>query len=93
MRSHPGPIAFHVALVAALGIGAVFDEAIGRILQALGASMAVVGSLVVLSGGFERSPAIPVWAVEIYPLFICMVIAGYGFVVGTEARSCQPGSS
>jgi hypothetical protein len=91
VHSHPGPIAFHLALVAALSVGAVFDDRMGHFLRTLGASMAVVGSLFVLTGRIERSPAIASWAIEVYPLLICMIIAGYGFVLGHRTSLASAG--
>ena len=56
-----------------------------------GASMAVVGSLFVLTGRIERSPAIASWAIEVYPLLVCVLIAGYGFVLGHRASLASAG--
>jgi hypothetical protein len=81
-QSHPGPLVFHFALVAALGIGAVFDDRIGLVLRTLGASMAVVGSLFVLTGRIEHPLGIASWAIEVYPPVVCLIIAGYGLVLG-----------
>jgi energy-converting hydrogenase Eha subunit E len=91
VHSHPGPIVFHLALVAALSVGAVFHDRMGHFLRTLGASMAVVGSLYVLIGSSERSPAIASWAIEVYPLFVCMIIAGYGFVLGHRTSLASAG--
>ncbi len=90
-HSHPGPIAFHLALGAALGVGAVFDDRMGHVLRTLGASMAVLSSLLVLTGRIEPSPAIASWAIEVYPLLICMIIAGYGFVLGHRTSLASAG--
>jgi len=91
VQSRPGPIAFHLALVAALGVGAVFDDRLGHVLRSLGASMAVFSSLLVLSGGIERSPAIAAWIIEVYPLVVALIIAGYGFVLGHRASLAAAG--
>jgi hypothetical protein len=90
-QSHPGPIAFHLALVAALGVGAVFTDRMGHILRTLGASMAVLGSLLVLTGNIERSPAIASWAIEVYPLVVSLIVAGYGFVLGHRISLASAG--
>ena len=82
VQSHPGPLAFHLALVAALGVGAVFDDRMGHALRTLGASMAVLGSLLVLTGRIEHPPGIASWATEVYPPVVCLIIAGYGLVLG-----------
>ena len=91
VQSHPGPIAFHVALVAALGIGAVFNDMIGHFFRAVGAAMAVLGSLMVLTGTVERSPAIASWAFEVYPFIVCVIIAAYGFVLGHRTSLASAG--
>ena len=74
-----------------LFVGAVFDDRMGHFLRNLGASMAVVGSLFVLTGSIERSPAIPSWAIDIYPLLVCVVISGYGFVLGHRTSLASAG--
>ena len=56
-QSHPGPLAFHLTLIAALAVGAFFNDRIGQVLRTLGASMAVLGSLLVLTGRIEP----PAW--------------------------------
>ena len=90
-ESHPGPIAFHLALVAALGVGAVFDDRISHALRTLGASMAVLSSLFVLTGGIERSPSVASWAIDVYPLLVGLIIAGYGLVLGHRTSLASAG--
>ena len=58
---------------------------------AAGASMAVLGSLLVLTGRIERSPAIPSWVIDVYPLVVCVIIAGYGFVLGHRTSLASAG--
>ncbi len=62
-----------------------------RFLRTLGASMAVLGSLFVLTGRIERSPSIAAGAIEVYPLVVCMIIAGYGFVLGHRISLASAG--
>ena len=90
-QGHPGPLAFHLTLVAALGVGAVFDTRMGRVLRSLGASMAVLSSLLVLTGTVERTPGVASWAIEIYPLVVCLIIAGYGFLLGHRISMASAG--
>jgi hypothetical protein len=79
---HRGPIAFHLALVAVLGVGAAFEDAFGRALRTAGAMMALLACLVVLTGRFDRSASIPPWAIEAYPPMVVALIAGYGLLLG-----------
>ena len=90
-QGHSGPLAFHFALVAVLGVGAVFDTRMGLALRTLGASMAVLSSIFVLSGTIERPPGVASWAIEIYPLVVCLIIAGYGFLLGHRISLASAG--
>ncbi len=89
--SHQGPVAFHLILVAVLVVGAAFDDRLGHILRAAGATMALLAALVVLSGRIERTGAVPTWAMESYPLAMALVIAGYGFVLGHRTSLAAAG--
>jgi len=80
--SHQGPLAFHLALTAVLVVGAAFDDRLGRLLRSMGAAMALLGSLVAMTGRFEHIGGTPKWLVEAYPLVMAILIAGYGFVLG-----------
>ena len=77
-----GPVAFHLILVAALVVGAAFDDPLGRLLRGVGAVTALLGCLVVLTGRLGRTEAVPAWAMEVYPLVMAAVIAGYGLLLG-----------
>jgi hypothetical protein len=79
---HPGPIAFHLALIAALAVGAAFDDRIGRSLRNIGTVLAVLGSLAVATGRVEPSGILPSWAMELYAPAMCILLAGYGFAIG-----------
>ena len=80
--SHQGPLAFHLALAAVVLVGAAFDDRVGRSLRTMAAAMVILGSLVAISGHFERTGAVPEWMIQIYPLVMAMLIAGYGLVLG-----------
>ncbi len=79
------PIAFHLAQVAALVVGAVFRDAVGRALRVVGATMALVACLAALSGRYEAPAGIPAWAIDAYPLVMAGLVAGYGYLLGERA--------
>ena len=89
--NHQGPIAFHLILATVLVVGAAFDDRLGRVLRAAGAAMALLASLVVLSGRFEPTRAVPTWAMEVYPLAMAMAIAGYGCMLGHRTSRIAAG--
>jgi hypothetical protein len=89
--NHQGPIAFHLILATVLVVGAAFDDRLGRVLRSAGAAMALLASLVVLSGRFERTGAVPTWAMDVYPLAMAMAIAGYGFMLGHRTSRTAAG--
>jgi hypothetical protein len=79
---HQGPLLFHLALAAVLLIGAAFDDRLGRLLRTTGATMAVAGALVVMTGRLDHAGGAPKWLIEAYPLVVALAIAGYGLVLG-----------
>jgi hypothetical protein len=79
--AHQGPLAFHLALAAALLVGAAFDDRLGRLLRSVGATMALLGAFVAMTGRIEYAGGAPKWLIEAYPLVVALVIAGYGFVL------------
>lgn len=74
---HRGPIAYHLVMVAALAVGAAFDDPFGRLLRNAGAALALLACLVVLTG---RAEGLPPWAVWAYPPVTGALIACYGLV-------------
>ena len=80
--SYQGPISFHLVLAAALLLGAVFDDRLGHFLRTTGAAVALLGSLVVVTGRVEPTTAVPSWIIDVYPLALSLMVAGYGFVLG-----------
>jgi hypothetical protein len=89
--SHQGPIAFHLILAAVLLVGAVFDDRLGQFLRTTGAAVALLGSLVVVTRQVERTITIPSWAIEVYPLVMSLMIAGYGLVLGHRISLASAG--
>jgi hypothetical protein len=80
--SHRGPIAFHLALAAVLGVGAVFDDALGRMLRTAGAALVLLACLAALTGRLERAGSVPPWVPVAYPPLMAAVLAGYGRLLG-----------
>jgi hypothetical protein len=79
--NHQGPISFHVILAAVLLLGALFEDRLGHVLRITGATAAVVGSLAVITGRVGQTTALPSWVIEVYPLVMALMIAGYGYMV------------
>jgi hypothetical protein len=79
---HRAPIAFHLALVSVLALGAAFDDPVGRMLRTLGAAMALLACLAVSTGDVGRDGSIPSWAIAAYPPAMAALIAGYGLLLG-----------
>jgi hypothetical protein len=80
--SHQGPVAFHLALAAVLVVGAAFDDRFGRFLRTAGSAMALLGSLLAMTGRIDPAVTSSPWMVEVYPLVMAILIASYGFVLG-----------
>jgi hypothetical protein len=73
------PIGFHVTLLTILALGWAFDDALGRWLRSLGATLAVLGCLAVMAGrSGGGSEGLPTWVPSVYPLAMCLVLAAYG---------------
>lgn len=75
-------IAFHLGLVAVLFVGAAFENRFGRLLRLAGAALALLACLAATFVPFKVPPGVPVWAVEVYPLAVAVVLAGYGLLLG-----------
>src|SRR6185312_4431192 len=76
-----GPILFHLLLIAVLTIGALFDNDLGRFLRGIGATMAVLGTIVVITGRLGPAGTVPTWASAVYPLVAALVLAIYGYML------------
>jgi hypothetical protein len=76
-----GPIAIHLILIASLVVGAAFNDPLGRLLRSVGAVAALLGCLIVLTGRIGRIDTFASWTLEIYPLVMTILIAGYGYLL------------
>jgi hypothetical protein len=83
--THRGPVAFHLAMVAALIVGAAFDDALGRLLRRAGAAMALLACLAVASGRLDGAGPLPSWVPAAYPPAMAALIALYGLGLGDRA--------
>ncbi len=71
-------LAYHLALLALLLIGATFDDDLGRALRNIAPVLAVLVALVALLP--IRPPGnLPTWVLALYPLAMAGVLAAYGF--------------
>jgi hypothetical protein len=89
---HRLPIGFHLILLTLLVLGAIFDDAVGRVLRNLATALAVLACLAVMTGrtggaAEGLSPWVP-WA---YPLAMCLVLAVYGRLLGDGPSLCAAG--
>ena len=89
--SHQGPFAFHLVLAAVLIVGAAFDDRLGHALRIAGSAMALLASLMVVTGRIERTGAVASWAIAVYPLAMSLVIASYGYLLGHRASRAVAG--
>lgn len=72
------PLAAHLVLVAVLGVGAAFDDALARWLRVLGVCLGLAGCVVTTLG----PAALPAPAAGTYLLGMATVLAGYALVLG-----------
>jgi hypothetical protein len=73
--------AFHLALLAVLIVGTVFDDALARLLRL--ASVVLVGGVCVVVM-FVEHPTLanaPQWVVKTYPPVMAVLLAGYGWAL------------
>jgi hypothetical protein len=76
------PIGFHLALLAVLVLGAVFNDVLGRLLRIVGAGMVMVACLAVLFVWFDYPSTLPPWRLVAYPLAMTALLAAYGLWLG-----------
>jgi hypothetical protein len=76
-------IAFHLALIALLLLGAEFDDRLARAIRLVAAAL-VLGTCLVTTFAPVSSPEglAPPWALVAYPMVLAAVLAGYGLVLG-----------
>jgi hypothetical protein len=89
--SHPGPVAFHLALAAVLIVGAAFDDRLGRVLRTAGAIMGLFAAMATLTVRIPRVAAIPPWVVECYAPAMSLLIAAYGLALAHRASLASAG--
>jgi hypothetical protein len=77
-----GSAAFHLALLAVLTLGAVFNDELGRQLRVLGAMLLVAAAMAVASDEPHVRAGLPPGTARGYPLLSALVAAGYGYAVG-----------
>ncbi|QEH31924.1 hypothetical protein OJF2_03910 [Aquisphaera giovannonii] len=77
---HRGLAAFHLAVIAAIGIGACFRDRLGRFLQHLAAACLGLSCLVAIRGGPGLGDGVPEDLLRAYPLLVIVASAllGYG---------------
>lgn len=78
-------LAFHLAMAAAMGIGAAFNDDLGRFLRGAGAAMLLVAGAAATLAGPEAVAGVPPALVRAYPLMLAAVAVGYGLLVGHRA--------
>ncbi len=86
---HQLPIVFHLVLIAVLAVGMAFDDPLGQFLRTTGGAMALLGSLAVITGKAGGLEAISWWQCELYPVVMCLLIAGYGLMLGHRASAAS----
>jgi hypothetical protein len=74
-------IAFHLALLVVLTIGA-FDDPFARSLRVVGALAVLFACLASLNLWFSQPARVPQWTAAVYPLFMAFLLAGYGLLLG-----------
>jgi hypothetical protein len=72
-------LAYHLALIALLLIGATFDDNLGRALRNIAPVLAVIVGLVVLLVPIQPPENLPIWVLSLYPLALAIGLAAYGF--------------
>jgi hypothetical protein len=80
--------AFHLALLAILVMGAVFDDSLGRLLRRSGAVLLTLASLLAVPGDPWLCKLAFVWpeAVRVYPMMLVVIATSYGFLFGSRAH-------
>jgi len=77
-----GLIAFHLALIAVLVVGAVFNDPLGRVLRVVGPVLVLVACSVALFGRFDLPEGLPPWVIGAYPPVMAVLLTGYGLLLG-----------
>lgn len=77
-----GAIAFHLVLLTMLAVGAVFDDGLARLLRIVGPLLILAVCLLALSVPYYRVPGLPPWTMQVYPLIMAVLLAGFGLLLG-----------
>jgi hypothetical protein len=72
------PVAFHLALLLVMVVGAAFNDARGRLLRVASAVLVLLACRNVLLTEFDRPPLVPDWMISVYPLAMALILAAYG---------------
>lgn len=78
LEPYRGPIAFSLGLLAILGVGAAFDDPLGRWLRDFGAMLGAIASLAATTGRFGWDESLPWWTAGALPLALATLFLGYG---------------
>ncbi len=84
-----GIIVLHLGLAALLLIGALFDDAVSRLLRAASALLILAICVAVIFGQVDLPSMIPSWAVTVYPFVAAIILAGYGLLLGQRSLSAM----
>ena len=84
------PVSFHLALLAMLLVGALFDDAFAHWLRSAAAVLMIFAGLTSQFFALELPTDLPVWIWQVYPLFMATVLGGYGWLL--HHRLAQAGA-
>jgi hypothetical protein len=81
-------LAFHLALMALLAMGALFDDALGRLLRRASAVLLTLASLLVVPGDpwLCKLAFVSPEVVRVYPMMLVVIATSYGFLFGSRAH-------
>jgi hypothetical protein len=77
-----GTAALHLAIVALLALGAIFDDDLGQALRAWGATLLLATPLAVLAGEPHLRSGLPSGLLPAYPVLMASTAAAYGLLAG-----------
>ncbi len=75
-------VAFHLALLAMLSVGAAFKGRLGQMLRDGGAVLVLLVGLVAIFGEFGLLASFPPWVVAAYAPAMAALLAAYGLLLG-----------
>lgn len=80
-----GVVAFHLALLAALTIGALFNDVLARLLRLIACVVVVLVCDAVILGRPQMGESVPLMVQLFYPLVMAALLAGYGRLLGQRS--------